>query len=238
MATGYLGPDTNKNLIYLEDDRMTVNGALVTQETGKGYTFKNGHFETDMAGWAIYNEHGSANPTIPVTGAFNSGVTLPHVTLVRNTSLPLIEKADGLFTKDAVDRQAEGFSYDFFINKGRKNTYSRFSFVYETSTNYVTGDMGLFVYDVTNAVFIPVTNSLIPSSGGSTVAFSSSFMSTSSSSYRLIFHIRTTNALSYTFRIDDISLVRQDQGIDGLYTPFSIQYNSVTNSLDFNYTGA
>lgn len=156
--------------------------------------------ETDTTGWASYAD---AAGTSPVDGSGGS----PTTTLTRNTSSTLRGNGDFLITKDAADRQGEGVSYAFTIDNADKGKRLELSFDYTSSANFVAGssaDIRVFVYDVTNTTLITPDVSVFPAASG---PFRTWFYSSSTStSYRLIFHIATTNALAYTVNFDNVSL--------------------------------
>lgn len=152
--------------------------------------------ERDTSGWATYAD---AAGTSPVDGTGGS----PASTFARNTTNRIEGDADFIWTKSAANRQGEGFSYDFGIKNGQRGRLIPIEFDYSTSANYVTSDMLVFVYDITNATLItPIFTSIAADSFGH---FRSAFLTASNStSYRLIFHTATTSALAYTVQVDNI----------------------------------
>lgn len=157
----------------------------------------NGKFEASATGWAAYADAAGA---IPVDGTGGS----PTVTFARNTSSPLRGLGDGLLTKDAANRQGEGFSYAFTIDNADISKPIAISFDYLAAGSFAAGassDVRMFVYDVTNNVVIDPDQSVLYSASG---RYQASFLATTATSYRLIFHIATTNALAYTLRVDNV----------------------------------
>jgi hypothetical protein len=107
----------------------------------------------------------------------------------------------GLFTKDAVSRIGQGASFDFSVDGADRGKSLGISFDFSAfTTNYATGDLRVYVYDVTNGTLI--TPSSVNIAGGSGT-FSASFISTQSQSYRLIMHVATGNTLAYTVGVDN-----------------------------------
>lgn len=158
----------------------------------------NNDAETDTTGWATYAD---AAATSPVDGTGGAATT----TFTRNTSSPLIDSADFLITKDAANRQGEGASYDFSVETADKTNRLGIKFNYSTSANYADGDIRVYLYDVTNATVIePAPTELKAKSNG---IFLSSFqVASDSTSYRLIFHVASTNATAYTVQIDNVTV--------------------------------
>lgn len=178
------------------DDFISSMGPGGGTSNDKGFNYiLNYGLETDLSGFVTYAD-AAALSAVDGTGG------TPAVTIARNTTTPLAETADLLFTKDAVNRQGQGFSYDFTINRSDLNQYIQVTIDYKTSVNYVLNDVRIFIYDVTNAALIPVyERNLIPSTTG---FFRAEFKANSTSlSYRLIVHVSSTSALAYTINFDN-----------------------------------
>lgn len=174
---------------------------------------KGGDAESGGNGFALYDDGATATP-VDGTGGTASAVGYPTIT----TTLGNIIAGSQTFelAKSAANGQGEGISYDFKLSN-RSPLFSslvRLSFdYYATSTNFATGDVLVYVYDVDNATLI--TPQFISCGGGSTpaIAFSGAnktchaqlgFLTTTSDDYRLIFHVATTNATAWTLRLDNI----------------------------------
>jgi hypothetical protein len=169
--------------------------SLVKDQLGINY-IKNAIPLLDTAGWAIY---ANTAQSTPVTGTGGS----PNVTLARNTSSPLRSPADFLFTKDAANRQGQGFSYDFSIDSADASKRLSISFDLKVSANYVASDCGIYIYDVTNSTLIsPSVVNLPAATSSSTIQIY--FNASTSTSYRLIGHIQTVNASAYTLNFVNV----------------------------------
>lgn len=176
----------------------------------------NWDFETDTSGWATYADAAGASPVDGTGGSPNISITSQDSTVLRGgKSLQL--------TKDGSDRQGEGFSYDFVIKEQDVNKKLKIQFDFKTNEDaaYANGDLTVWVYDVTNAQIItPVDTPII---AGQNI-FQTSFVSTGSTSYRLIFHIATTNASAYDVYIDNVivgpGMTSQGAAI-GLWTAYT-----------------
>ncbi len=164
----------------------------------------NGKFESDVSGWSTYADAAGVQPVDGTGGT-------PNITLTRTTSTPLVGAGSGLITKDAVNRQGEGISDDFTIDEGYKSKVLTISMLYSASANFAynagtaadPSDITVYIYDVTNAVLIQPTGFTLDGSG----SFSAQFQAASDSdSYRLIYHISTTNASAWTFKVDSVSV--------------------------------
>lgn len=183
----------------------------------------NGKFETSIDGWVTYAD---AAGTTPVNG---TGGT-PTVTFTRTTSSPLFNTASGLITKDASNRQGEGVSYDFTLPLGltsRSNTLEIFS---STAGTYSTGDLKVYIYDITNATLI--TPSITDISSGSD-RFRAAWTSTASTSYRICIHVSTTSASAYSCKIDNISIAATIEPVDTVGT---VQITSAAGNISTSFT--
>lgn len=204
---------------------------------------------TNTAGWATYAD---AAGTSPVDGTGGS----PTVTFTRSTSSPLSNDASFIITKDAANRQGQGASYDFTIDSADKAKLLTIEFDYESASPFAASsgttdsDIEIYLYDVTNASLIPVTDKYITGLGN--FKFQGIFQSSASStSYRLIFHVATTNASAWTLKLDNVKVYRCNQSVLGAamtdwvsYTPtttgwgtptsVSVYYRRVGDSIQVN----
>lgn len=211
-----LASDTTTNLDLLTDTAGliaydTTLGKVVYND-GTGWTavgtgsgggginhIDNPDAESDTSGWATYDDGASATP---VDGTGGSPST---ITLSRNTSSPLRTLGDFDIAKTAANGQGEGWSYDFSIDNADKYSVLRITFDYTTSANYVDDEIGIFIYDVTNASLIRVSSEDIKATSN-IGHFVSEFQATDSTSYRLIFHLPTTAATAWDFNFDNVSV--------------------------------
>lgn len=186
----------------MADSNATL-GVRYHRETFYNYIL-NGDAEVNTTGWATYAD---AAGVAPVNGTGGS----PVVTWTRTTSSPLDETASFLFTKDAANRQGEGVSYDFTIDTAAQGQIVTINADYQiASGTYVSGDMRVYVYDVTNGVVIEPSPTQIMNVGVVSqfqqIIFQAPINSTS---YRLIFHVASTSALAYTVKFDNVVVSRQ-----------------------------
>lgn len=227
-------------LVYANDeDSLYVDNGTILIEVGSGTGsgginyIDNFDAETDTTGWATYAD---AAGTSPVDGTGGS----PTATWTRSTSDPLRGDASFLLTKDAADRQGEGASYDFTIDSADKGRVLQIGFDYEiASGTYASGDLSVWVYDVTNAILLPqpsgnsIINNGVPSQQGQCTFQAAS----DSTSYRLIFHVASTSASAYTIKFDNVSVgpqVNASGGVDTDWIAYTPTGSWVTNST---YTG-
>lgn len=155
---------------------------------------------TKLGLWTAYaNAAGSS----PVDGTGGS----PASTFVAQTDSAIRKNTNFLWTKTAVNRQGEGFSYAFSIDNADKGKVLQCSFEYQiASGTFADNDMSVWVYDVTNAVLIQPAPYLIKNSGV-IEKFAVEFQTASNSnSYRLIIHTGSTSASAYTIKFDNFML--------------------------------
>lgn len=155
-------------------------------------------------GWATYANPASSRPDTGTGG-------VADITLSRDTNSELINSTSFLVAKDAVNRQGQGVSYDFSIDEAMVDPVQKslnINFYYKGSANFTYGsidgvtpsDITVYVYDTTNDILISVFPYVLDGSG----YFSGNFQTTSSLTYRLIFHIGTTNASAWDFYFSNV----------------------------------
>jgi hypothetical protein len=160
--------------------------------------------ESSSAGWNRYQNTASATP-VSGTGGTPSAST----TFGTTTTNPLRGLSSFLLSKDAANRQGEGLSYDFTIDRTDRAKVLTVSFDYETGGSFVpagfgvASDLQIYLYDVTNSLVIQPAGYLIDGTGKHKATFQTASNSTS---YRLIFHIASTNSSSWTFKFDNIKI--------------------------------
>lgn len=196
------------------------------------------NFEGSIGNWIVYE---NTAQTTPVDG---SGGT-PDCTFVRNTSSPLNGTADGLLSKPASNEQGEGISCDFSIDNAYKNRPLKIKFNYSASANFVYGsvdgstpsDVQVFLLDTTLTQFQQVFPNTLDGSG----QFIGQFQASDSLDYRLILHIRSTNALAYTLQVDNFEVSPVDEAFiqsdsDWVaYTPTNTQGFGTPSVMDAKY---
>lgn len=190
------------------DGAGTLSWGNASGGSGAQNYIENPDAEVDTTGYAVYAD---AAGTSPVNGTGGSG----NITWTRSTSSPLRSTASFLLTKDAVNRQGQGVSYDFSVDTADQAKVMQISFDYRVSSGtFVAGsssassDVTVWIYDVTNSVLIqPSSFKLLSNSSTISDKFNATFQTASNStSYRLIFHVGSTSASAYTLKLDQISV--------------------------------
>lgn len=218
-------PSAGFDKLYVKsDDKFySLNSAGVETQigsgTGSGGTnyIANPNAEANTAGWVTYAD---AAANTPVNGIGGS----PSSTWTRSTSTPLRGTASFLWTKaGSANRQGEGVAYDFTIDKADlakplaitcDYTISSGTFTASngttaplndgtTSTNAGNSDLEFFIYDVTNAILIPVSPQVLTGNQSDSYTFKCTFQTASNSLlYRLIIHTATTTTNNFTVEFD------------------------------------
>jgi len=199
-----------------------------------GVNFANGHFEASTAGWVRYDDGAVATP---VDG---TGGTPSYLTFARTTSSPLVGTGSGLMTKSAASALGEGVSYDFTIDRGLLHEVAKVEFQYEASANYADGYVGVFLYDKTNASLIPISVQDIPASYGKPGTFLATFIPSTSTEYRLIFHVTTDTTTEWTMMIDNVVIGNKDIAVGAAiseWQTYPISIDGVVVGTGGSYNG-
>lgn len=155
-------------------------------------------------GWATYAD---AAGTTPVDGTGGS----PASTFTRDTTTTLRGNSSLKWTKSAANRQGEGFSYNFTIDRADEGKILQASFQYNVASgalSYADDDMTVWVYDILNSVLIPVTPYKIKNQTLISDRFFFEFQTgvAGALNYRLIVHTASTSAVAYTLNFGDFQL--------------------------------
>ena len=182
--------------------------------------------EDSIAGWNTYDDGASATPVDGTAG------TSSNITFSKQSTEVLRGSSSFKIAKGAADAQGEGVSYDFTIKGQDTNKKLKIQFDFKTDEDaaYANDDLAVYIYDVTNATLItPVDTGII---SGQNI-FQTSFNSTDSLSYRIIFHVTSTNASAWDAYIDNVivgpGMTSQGAAI-GPWTSFTPALDSATAS--------
>lgn len=188
------------------DNKMYVlDSSGVEQPLGSGSgsgvpTFFYDDLENGSASnFTTYDDGASATP---VDGTGGSPSTL---TVTASNSSPLRGSFSLSLAKSAANGQGEGIAASVAIPSGYQQGAKRIiEFLWDGSgSNYAAGDVVAYIYDVTNATLITPSVTSMPAAK---TPMQFTWDSTASGSYRLIFHVATTNATAWTVKADDITV--------------------------------
>lgn len=213
---------------YLLDSAGTETRIGTGTSTGINYIL-NPDAETATTGWTTYDDGASATPVDGTGGTVTT-------TLTRVTSSPIRGAAMFRITKDASDRQGEGVAYAFSIARGDQGKVLALSFEYTPGATFVPGDssdLKVFVYDVTNSQIIPVTPNAFYGNTGVYTKFYGTFQTNSNStSYRLLFHVASTNASAWTFDFDNVVVGPQTSALGVPATDWEAYTTTLSDSTN------
>lgn len=221
-------------LILKADSTASAGVSWGSASSGSGEInyIDNPDAEANTTGWATYADAAGATPVDGTGGS-------PNVTWTRQSSVILRGNQTFKLTKDAANRQGEGVSYDFSIKEQDISKKLKIQFDFKTNEDaaYASGDLTVYIYDVTNAQLItPVDTDIIDGQN----IFQTSFNSTTSTSYRLIFHVATTNASAWDAYIDNVivgpGMTSQGAAIGPIET-YTLSNSNITNDAGLTITG-
>lgn len=207
-------PSSGRRKIYSKTNGKVyhLDSAGVERELGSGGTGVNFITGGDAEGGSIFATYKDSSSAVPSDGT--GGV--PTISSATTTSTnPLSGANSFLLTHPASNVQGEGWSVDFTIDNANKAKVLKVEFDYLVdSGTFVAGSSGVdsdvevYIYDVTNAQIIqPSSYKLLSKSTTIADHFSATFQTSSSStSYRLIFHCATTSASSFVLKVDSVSV--------------------------------
>lgn len=213
--------DNSDNQPDISPDKWQVTGGGAGNGD-IGYIFENGQFEASTQGWVRYKDAAGASPVDGMGGTPTGGLALARI-----VASDLTGKAYGLLTKGAnTNFQGEGVSYDFGIDRGQRMKPCQVQFSYETSASYADGDVGVFIYDVTNGNLIPASIQEVPGTSGQAAYFMATFLpSYNSGAYRLIIHVTVATTQPWTLKLDNVRVGTFSQAVGtaiGNWTDFTI----------------
>lgn len=194
---------------------------------GINYASANADAEAGTTGFATYKD---AAGVMPVDGTGGS----PTFTITKTTTNPLRGSGSFLLTHAASNQQGEGASFAITIDRADRGQQIAVSFDYEiVSGTYATGDLGIYIYDVTNGVVIQPSGYQIQGVGINSRFTGCVFQAASNStSYRVCWHVATSTATAYTLAFENLAIGPQivPVGFAGSSsTSFSSTLNSNTN---------
>ena len=156
----------------------------------------------NTSGWATYADAASAAPTDGTGGS-------PNITLSRSVTNPIRGTASFLMAKDAANRQGQGISYDFTIDRADASSMLTISFDWESDIALSEGDLVVWIYDKDNGALIQPTPYKLPSAAiGIQNHWSAQFQTSAlpANDYRLIIHIAVTSASAWNIKLDNFAV--------------------------------
>jgi hypothetical protein len=161
--------------------------------------------ETGTTDWSSYANAAALPPTSALSGSLTSGNTF-----TASASSPIRGTKSFLYTKGAGASQGNGVAFDFTIDAADKSKRLSVSFDYSeadvSGTAYASGDLAVYILDVTNSTLIYPSVTSIPPTSGTITNFQVYFNATTSVSYRLYIHQATTTTGLFNFKFDNVKV--------------------------------
>lgn len=200
-----------------------------------------------IGNWAAYADAADVQP-VDMTGGS------PTVAISRTTTSGEVLNGLGSFkvVKDAANRQGEGVSVPTNVPVGYRGTPLTILLPFKIISGVLSsGDVKLFIYDITNSqVVTPTNNDVI--SGFNLLQATFDNLSPSCTQFRFGFHFASTSALAVTFSFDDVfvgssnvslGLAMSDWKNDltwttdnfGTITNFDFRYRRVGDAMEVEY---
>jgi len=180
--------------------------------------------KSTIGSWLVYADAAGVSPVDMSGGS-------PNSTLTRNTTTPISDVADFLFTKNSgASRQGEGISLTLTsIPNKYKSRACIFRFKYLTSSTYFDNAVGLFLYDITGAAVYQLNPLYLKKSGLIESSFAEiQLPATLTSGFRIGFHVIGTDTTAYTINFSEFTF---DEKV-------SSQNSSITDERSFIPTGS
>jgi len=159
----------------------------------------NSNFEGSIGSWALYNDGANAAPTSM------SGGTPTGTTLVTTGTNPLDGASSLQFTKDAANRQGQGFSCTATVPPAYRGQNATIILPFKiTGGSIVQGDLKVFAYAIdgsASGTITPFNNDIVGTQG---ILYSVLPLPTDATRYRVGVHVASTGAVATTAVFDDI----------------------------------
>jgi hypothetical protein len=154
-------------------------------------------------GYFAYND----TTAVPTNGL---GGTASNVVFSTTNTSVLFGSYDMRLTYGGASSLGQGVSYDFSIDYGMTTQVFQISFLFNTY-NFTSGDVMIYLYDKANLNFIPLSTQSVLATSGSPSMFLATFLPSSSSQYRLLFHCATGwNGTGEYFQFNAVSVTPQN----------------------------
>ena len=236
----------------LSTNGITLKNGATLDSDGPENLVKNARAEdpTIPTSFKVYDDGASATPT-DGTGGSPSVIT----TWARSTSSPIQGNASFTLAKGTGDAQGKGWAYEFTVPANHAMAKSYFAAL---NFSYLFSDtdgpaVRVYVYDVTNATLI--TPSFTTCGGGSTPVLTATtttcaaqlgFVTTTGTSYRVLWHVADTDTDDFTLKVDNLQVTTEGGPQVGAnvgpwisYTPtFGAGFGTVsTHSIKYRQNG-
>lgn len=187
-------------------------------------------FETN--GVKGYTTYKGTVSDIPLNEGYTTAL---YTSIVSSSVSPLVGRNSGLISKTGNDAKGEGVYKEFTIDEGFRGSQIELNFLYKTSSDYVDGDIGIYIFDMDSSVLLYPSIVSLPKVSVNSLFQCAFSVNSTSTNYRLYFHIKSTNSLAYQVRIDEVKIQPFSYPIGAVisewanYTPTFTGFGTATN---------
>jgi hypothetical protein len=233
--------DRNDGIVFSSLVSGRSAGGAAQTVAAKNYITEPDFESGSTAGWSMGKDAGT---TVPISGGIG-GVTSFTFLSIDNAD-PLAGVGSMVINKPASDaRGSTVYSNNIAIDLEDTVRPLQLTFSYRTPVaDYVSGDISVFIWDVTNGKMIPMSMSALESTGGKPANFMATFIPSSSKVYRIIFMMTTTNVNALAVAIDSFALGPQSTvnaaavGVVPSYTPAAVGFGTIASTFtDLSHIG-
>jgi len=240
--------DKNGKLVFYSPISEAALGGAAVSTGAKNYVAAPDFESGTTAGWNLSKDSGT---TVPISGGIGGGTTGFSALTIDNAT-PLAGTGSLVLNKNAGDvRGSTVYSNNITIDLEDTVRTLQLTFSYRTpTTNYTSGDLSVFIWDVNGSNLIPMSASSLDATVGGPANFFGTFIPSSNRVYRIIFQFTTTNANALLMNLDSVVLgpqvIPNAAAVGGWtsYTPSvnitnlpgswaASSYRRVGNSLEF-----
>lgn len=245
-ASGYSAIYPKTNHLFYSLDSLGVERPIGSGGGGLNFMILDTSFfpsnqdnstaENSLGSWATYASGGAVPTTL--TGGSATSLTLSRTVTVGEI---LDGSASFKVVKTATNAQGQGVSALGNIPLGYRGQTATITMPFKIlSGSIATGDLKLFIQDVTNSTIITPSNNDIPATGGLITA--SFIVPATCAQFRIGIHFATTSATAVTFSFDDVIVAPQNASASfgsadismTPYTPVITGFGTPT-SVNFQY---
>lgn len=230
--------------------RKIISGSASAGGSGGGVNFvgmdtsfqptntNDNNFESSVGNWATYADAAGVAP-VDMTGGSATQLTFSRTT---TSGEALNGAGSGKIVKAAANAQGQGVSVLCNVPAGYRGQTCSITMPFKViSGALVSGDLKVFIYDVTNSVVIAPFNNDVITSGNFGIAALFS-VPTTCTQLRVGFHFASTSGTAVTFSYDDVYVGPQQEALgfagsdwvrdDTMIVP-SASFGTVTNKQVF-----
>lgn len=182
----------------LQQNGIQLNDGTIFD--GDDNYIKNSKAEVDTTDWDTYADAAATTPADCTGGS-------PNTTFTASSSSPLRGNQSFLITKSSgASRQGEGASFGYTVSGADLAKTLAISFDVEIDdADYDAGDLAVYIYDVDTSTLITPTYTDI---AGANYKFQTIYtpVDTTSTSYRLCFHIAESANTAWNAKLDNIKV--------------------------------